>query len=46
MSSTWSWQKMYRGLAYRVKNAAWTPDVFAAVVDDYGNLVTVAWWCE
>lgn len=40
---TWEWT---RGVAYRVRNLDWPQDVIAMVVDDFGNLTPVAWWCD
>lgn len=40
---TWEWTK---GVAYRVRNLDWPPDVIAMVVDDFGMLIEVARWAE
>ena len=44
-AAPWSWE-WTPGLAYRMRNTDWPQDVFAAVVDDFGCLVIVAWWAE
>jgi hypothetical protein len=40
---TWTWEKT-RGLAYRMVSRDCPTFEYAAVVDDFGNLVIVAGW--
>lgn len=41
-SRSWAW-KWTRGTAYRMVNLDWSPDTYAGVVDDFGNLNLVGW---